>query len=349
MELIILHNNDTHGYLTPLPAPDGETLGGYARRATFIAQQRAAHPHLLLLDAGDFYQGSRYWHAFRGEPDIALMNQLGYDAAALGNHDFDGGLDLLNQRLTEANFPLLCANFIPRADHLLANKWKPYVIHERAGCRIAIFSLLFDDIHLYPPEFATAIERRPILETAATLTHYLRKRANMVILLSHLGQDGDIEIAKQIDNIDLIVGGHSHTPLHEILWVDETPIVRGTVGTQFMGRVRAEIEPNKAPVIHDYRLIPLDSSVDDDPAIAANLGIWQAKLPAEQIVGYLSTPIDTRHEVKGVGESAAGNLYVDALLAFAQANVQTDVELAFAHMGTLTGRSHLRDWSIYKS
>ncbi|MEM7111419.1 MAG: bifunctional UDP-sugar hydrolase/5'-nucleotidase [Chloroflexota bacterium] len=333
MELIILHSNDTHGHLTPLPTANGSSLGGYARRATFVAQQRAAHPHVLLLDAGDFYQGSRYWHAFQGEPDIELMNQLGYDAASLGNHDFDGGLDLLAKRLTEANFPILCANMAVEPSDTLAQKWQSYTIKQFAGVRVAIFSLLVEHLQLFPPEFAQRMERHPVAATAQPLVAQLRQTADFVILLSHLGHDDDVALAQNIDGLDLIIGGHTHTPLNEILWVNDTPVVRGIVGTQTMGRVAVQFAPDKKPVVQAYEQVPLDDSFAADEGITAVLNRWQAKLPPEKIIGHLTTPIDTCHESKTLGESAAGNFYTDALNAFAG---ETAV-LAFAHMGTLRG------------
>lgn len=195
MELIILHSNDTHGHLLPLPTAEGISLGGYARRRAFVSQQRAAHQNVLLLDAGDFYQGSRYWHAFQGEPDIELMNLLGYDAASIGNHDFDGGLDLLSQRLTEASFPVLCANMTVGASDTLNGQWQPYILKGIGGFRVAIFSLLVEHLQLYPPEFAARVQRHAILDTARDLVAELRQTADFVILLSHLGHDDDVALA----------------------------------------------------------------------------------------------------------------------------------------------------------
>lgn len=333
MQLILLHTNDTHGHLNPLPNANGQTLGGYARRATVIKQQRADHEHVLLLDAGDFYQSTRFWHAFKGEPDIHLMNQLEYDVAALGNHDFDGGLDLIAKRIRQANFPMLCANMEPIAGHQLDGLWQPLLIKEIDGHRIGIFSLLVDDLPLYPPEFPASITCKPIWETARAVISDLSNQTDAIICLSHLGHDLDVAMAEQIEDIDLIIGGHTHTPLHEIHWTNGTPIVRGIVGSQFVGRTVLEIEDNAPPAVTEYRLVPLDDSIPDDPAVADTIKQWTAKLPKERSLGQLLTAIDTTQVVKAGGESAAGNLYVDALLN----HRAIDAHIAFIHVGTLRG------------
>ncbi len=333
MELIILHSNDTHGHLGPIPAPDGNALGGYARRATYIQRQRAAHPHLLLLDAGDYYQGSRFWHAFKGRPDIDLMNRLGYDAAALGNHDTDGGVALLAERLKQARFPVLCANMRFPAGHVLANAWQPYTIKSVGGFKIAIFSMLIDAMALYLPEFRATVQVTPAIETARRLVPQLRQQADMVIHLSHLGHLGDIAVAEAVEGIDLIIGGHTHMPLENVCRVNGTSLVRSMAGTQTMGRVEIALPAGQRPQLKDYRLVPMDTSLPDDPAIATELTRWRAKLPPERVLGQLLAPLDTRSQVKGSGESTAGNFFTDALQAYFGA----EAALAFVHMGTLRG------------
>lgn len=332
MKLIILHTNDTHGYITPLPSDDGHSLGGYARRATFVEQQREAHEHVLLVDAGDFYQSSRYWHAFRGEADIALMNQLGYHVAALGNHDFDGGLDLLATRLRQAEFPVVCTNVTPVADHALAGLWSSSIIMRVDEFRIGFFSLLVDQLPLYPPEFEQAMILDPIHKMAQSLVEQLSDHTDALVLLSHLGHDGDVELASRVTGIDLIIGGHTHTPLHEPLVVNGTPIVRGIVGGQMIGRVELEVENDERSTLRSYELVALDDSFADHEEVAAEVAHWTARLPEERVLGELMTPIDTRQMAKAGGESAAGNLYADALLAGCDA-----AQVGVAHMGTLRG------------
>ncbi len=333
MQITILHSNDTHGQLMPLPTESGALWGGYARRATFIKQQRAAHPYLLLVDAGDFYQGTRFWHAFRGEPDIRLMNMLGYDVGALGNHDCDGGIDVLADRLHQANFPVLCANMTFPPGHLLADVWQPSLIKTVGGVRVAFFSMLIDAMQLYPAEFQSAVQVEDAIATARRLVVQLRAQADVVIHLSHLGQLGDVAVAEAVSGIDLIIGGHTHVPLKEPLVINGTPIVRAIAGGQLMGRLVLDISPGESVRLTDYRLVALDASFADDPAIAAEIDRWRAKLPPERVLGQLAVPIDTRSQVKGAGESTAGNFFTDAMRAY----FGDAVDLAFVHMGTLRG------------
>jgi 5'-nucleotidase len=186
---------------------------------------------------------------------------------------------------------------------------------------------------LYPEDFREDVQLQPLLETAEQLTRRLRPQVDMVILLSHLGHLGDVAVAEHVTGIDLIIGGHSHTALETIHWVGQTPITRSIVGTQYMGRIVVDLETGQKPAIRDYQLVPLDASFPDDPFVTAELAKWNAKLPPVQVLGHILTPLDTRTEVKNLGESTAGNFYADAALTF----FADEAELSFVHMGTLRG------------
>ncbi|GAB4521189.1 MAG: bifunctional metallophosphatase/5'-nucleotidase [Anaerolineales bacterium] len=330
--LTLLHTNDVHGYITPVPQPDGSQLGGYARRATLVQRLRARQPATLLLDAGDFYQGSRYWHAFQGQPDIRLMNLLGYDAATLGNHDFDGGLELLAARLKEAHFPVLSANFHVPASHFLAGLWQPWVFLQTGGLRVAVFGLTIESRELYPEAFfAQGGYITPYLETAASLLPRLRAQADVVILLSHLGQLGDEEVAANVPGIDLIIGGHNHHPLPEALFVNDIPIVRGPVGAPALSETRLEIRPRQPARLAFHRQHPLGGDIPSQPAIEAEIKGWV--LPPAETIGQLGDALDTRTEIKCVGENRAGNFFTDTLLA----HFAGQADFGLVHMGSLRG------------
>lgn len=332
IELYLLHTNDVHGYITPMPQPDGRGLGGYARRATLVARLRHRNKAVLLLDAGDYYQGSRYWHAFHGQPDILLMNALGYDAATLGNHDFDGGLDTLAKRLKEARFPVLSANFHVPADHPLAGLWRPWVLLHAGEVRVALFGLTIETPELYPKAF---FEQggyiTPYLETATQLVPTLRKQADVVVLLSHLGQLGDEDVAANVPGIDLIIGGHNHHPLTTPLLVNGVPIVRGPVGAPALSETRLAVTPGQAAKLVSHQQHPLDERIPPQPAIQAEIDRWA--LPPAKVLGQLGDALDTRTEVKCVGENRAGNFFTDALMAF----YAGQADLALIHMGSLRG------------
>lgn len=223
--LTILHTNDTHSQVEPLE--DGKRdafCGGYARRMGFIAQERELDPHLLLFDAGDFSQGTPYFNFYHGRVEIEAMNRMGYDAIALGNHEFDNGVDTLAAVLQEAKFPILCANYDVEGS-ALENIVKPYTIIRRGNLRIGVLGIGIDpkgliaDRNFYPLQYLDPIA------TAQEVANILKddKKCDVIICLSHQGThpgtDGklsDIELAQATKNIDIIIGAHSHKIVEDL-------------------------------------------------------------------------------------------------------------------------------------
>lgn len=211
--LTILHTNDTHSQIDP----KANDQGGYARRMGVIAQEREADPNLLLLDAGDFCQGTPYFNFYHGRVEIDAMNRMGYDAVTLGNHEFDNGIDTLAAVLRGAHFPVLCANY-DFTGTALSSIVKPYTIIRRAGLKIGIFGIGCDPKGLIADKnFLPAVYLNPY-PVAQKMADQLRaKKCDVVICLSHLGTyckpgDGvcDVDMAKQTRGIDVIIGGHTH-------------------------------------------------------------------------------------------------------------------------------------------
>lgn len=218
-KLTILHTNDVHSRIEPFPM-DGskrQGLGGVARRAALIKKIRAKEEQVLLLDAGDIFQGTPYFNYFGGELEMKLMSQMNYDAATIGNHDFDGGLDGLNKALPLADFPLLSANY-DFSDTLLAGKIKSHQIFEKGELRVGVFGLGIKLAGLVPAAlYGQTRHLDPIKIANETARHLTREeKCDYVICLSHLGfrsekRIADLDLAKATKNIDLIIGGHSHT------------------------------------------------------------------------------------------------------------------------------------------
>lgn len=226
--LTILHTNDTHSHLEPIRGGRFSGLGGIVERAALIDSVRKAdgRRNVLLLDAGDFDQGTSYFTTFGGEIELKAMNLLGYDAGTLGNHEWDNGLDDLNSRLTRLNQKMLLCNY--RIDNKAFWKQvKPYAIVRRGGHKIGLVGILanLDGLtrgidtkldYIYPVE--------PVNELATFLKE--KKKCDVVIVISHCGtvperkEDGDIRMAPKLKNVDIIVGGHSHTDLKEPVYVD---------------------------------------------------------------------------------------------------------------------------------
>jgi len=220
VQLTILHTNDVHSRIEPFPM-DGsrnQGMGGVARRAALIKKIRQEQKNVLLLDAGDVFQGTPYFNLFGGELEMKLMTDMGYDAATLGNHDFDNGIAGFVKQLPHANFPFLVSNY-DFANTELKGKTLPFKIFKKQGIKIGIFGLGIELAGLVDPKnYGDIVYHDPIVK-ANEMASLLRneKDCDLVICLSHLGYKykenkvSDQILAKSTRNIDLIIGGHTHT------------------------------------------------------------------------------------------------------------------------------------------
>ena len=228
VKLTILHTNDVHSRIDPFPL-DGSAnqgLGGAARRATLLKKIRAAEENVLLLDAGDIFQGTPYFNVYGGEIELKLMSEMGYDAATIGNHDFDGGIEQLAKQLKNANFPLLIANY-DFSDTPMANKTLPYKVFKKEDLRIGVFGIGIELKSLVPDALYGNTRYNDPLSIANKTAEKLRfeEKCDYVICLSHLGyrydranethKISDIKLAENSRHINLIIGGHTHTFLNK--------------------------------------------------------------------------------------------------------------------------------------
>jgi 5'-nucleotidase len=217
--LVILHTNDWHSHIEPFPDSDKKYpgLGGAAKRAAMINEIRATHKNVLLLDSGDIFQGTPYFNYYGGELEFKLMSEMGYDYATLGNHDFDAGIEGLVKQLPHASFKFLCANY-DFSNTLLEGKVNPYAICHKGKFKIGIFGIGIELDGLVPKKLFGEIKYKDPIECANKTAALLKKKGcNLVICLSHLGyqyEDNKVSdniLAKMSKNIDLILGGHTHT------------------------------------------------------------------------------------------------------------------------------------------
>ncbi len=219
-KITILYTNDTHSRIEPFAANDKKfaKLGGYARRAAYINQVRKEEKNVLLFDAGDVFQGTPYFNFFHGELEFELMSLMGYHAMTIGNHEFDGGLEGLNFALPYAKFDILSANY-DFSETIIKDKVQPYHIYTVDGIKVGVFGLGVGlDGLVSPANYGKTKYLNP-LEKAAEMAFLLKKtkKCDLVVCLSHLGfsyednQVNDQVMAKQSKNIDLIIGGHTHT------------------------------------------------------------------------------------------------------------------------------------------
>jgi 5'-nucleotidase len=232
--LTILHTNDVHSYIDAFPSnhPKNPNMGGVARRATLIESIRKENPNVLLLDAGDIFQGTPYFNYYGGELEFKLMSMMGYDAATIGNHDFDNGIDGFNAQLPHATFNFVSANYNFK-NTILDGIVKPYSIFYKDGIKVGVFGLgiklegLVDKKH-----YKETVYNDPVAvshDIVRILKH--EKKCDLVICLSHLGykyKDDtdkicDLTLAKLTQDIDLIIGGHTHT------FLDKPTVVKNAI------------------------------------------------------------------------------------------------------------------------
>lgn len=255
-ELVILHTNDTHSCVFPLNPNLADTMlagrGGFVRRAEMVKRERAKHPKLLLLDSGDFSQGSPYYTLYKGDVEIGMMNLMGYDAATIGNHEFDFGVENMARLFRKANFPIVCANY-DFTGTPLEGLVKPYTIIKRGGLRIGVFGLSPKLDGLVLASSCAGVKYNDPVKAAndVALTLKEKEKCDVVICLSHLGWDilgiDDTEVTPMTRNVDIVLGGHSHTYFGQLQYLDDLdgkPVPNDQNGKHgiFVGKITVRLE-----------------------------------------------------------------------------------------------------------
>jgi 5'-nucleotidase len=217
-DLTILHVNDTHSHIDPQRSGDYKGRGGVIEQAAYIDSVRCADGkrNVLLVHAGDFSQGTSYFTELGGNIEIDVLNALRFDVVTLGNHEFDNGIEELSRRLKNLEAEVVCANYDFEGT-ALDGLVKPYTIIRRGGKKIGIIGLLTDIMEVVDADIARMLTYQEPSQVVNRLSGYLKeeKDCDMVICLSHLGYGEDKELAASIRNVDVIVGGHSHTLLDD--------------------------------------------------------------------------------------------------------------------------------------
>ena len=256
-QLVILHTNDTHSTILPVNEQLPDTMkagrGGFLRRIAMLKEERRRNPDLLYFDSGDFFQGSSYFTLFKGDVEIELMNMMGIDASTIGNHEFDFGLENMARTFRMANFPILCTNY-DFTGTAMEGVTKPWIVIKRNGLKIGVFALCAKMKGLVSAKNCVGVKyldpAQTALETATMLKE--KKKCDMVICISHLGwnsnrgEDDQYTISRS-RNIDLVLGGHTHTYMPSLeYWPDmdgkSVPVDQNGKHAVFVGRMVVDLE-----------------------------------------------------------------------------------------------------------
>lgn len=330
--LTILHTNDLHARMEPAMIK-GKPYGGYARQATLIKQLRAKDKNTILLNAGDTFQGTLYFNVYEGLADLVFMNVIGYDAMAVGNHEFDKGPKSLATFARNARFPLLSANLDLSNEPLLKDLIKPSAIVTIGGQKIGIVGAITPDL----PDISSSGPTVKMFDLTSSVQKAVdeltAQKINKIILVSHVGYTEECELAKRLKDVDVIVGGHSHTPLGELGNPDlpqgrglyptvinkpdapRTLVVQAWEWGKVFGKMTVIFNGNgEITGWRDAKPIVVDASIPEDPYFVALVEAFQKPILAVKNaeVGFAENAIEKN--------SVMGEVIADAQLKAAKVN-----------------------------
>jgi len=337
VDLTILHVNDTHGRILPYiegTSGDQQMVGGAAYLAHMIQGERSKNPDgTLLLSAGDMFQGTPVSNLFKGRSVADAMNYLKFDAMAVGNHEFDWGMDVLQHLIAYSGFPYLSANIKDNRDRYLPGV-KPYIIVDRKKVKIAIIGITTPEVPRIttPGRFKHMTVDRP----EDVLPRFIKKAkdegAVIIIVLSHLGLDADKDLAQSIPGIHVIVGGHSHTALENPVVVGNTIIVQAGAYGLYLGVLKLKIDPDNGRIIvhteeNELEKVMAGKDMPYDKELARIIHAYYGRIQKEysKVVGETSVPLVRYHQ----RESNIGNFICDTM------RKKTGTDIAFINSGAI--------------
>jgi 5'-nucleotidase / UDP-sugar diphosphatase len=333
--LTILHTNDFHDRFEPISAFDsgcsdednaaGECFGGTARLVTAVAEARARSNNSILVDGGDQFQGTLFYTYYKGAMAAEFMNLLGYDAMAVGNHEFDDGPEALRAFADALEAPLLMANADYAAEPLLVDAVLPSLVIEQGGERIGLIGLTPQDNDVLASPGPNVTFTDPIAAVQREVDALTADGITKIILLSHSGMPVDQEIAAAVPGVDVIVGGHDHTFLSNTaenakgpypVMVGNTAIVQSYAYGKYLGELNVTFDDAGVVTSAVGEPILLDASVAEDPAVVARIDELGVPLEAirNEVVAEAAAMIEGDRAVCRVMECSGGNLIADAML-----------------------------------
>jgi 2',3'-cyclic-nucleotide 2'-phosphodiesterase (5'-nucleotidase family) len=314
ISITILHVNDLHGALHP-KQDDGGERGGAANLVGLVERKRAAAPGpVLLLDAGDALQGTYVSNSNYGQAVVEIMNAARVDALTLGNHEFDWGPDVLQARAREASFPFLAAN-LETASGQMPEGVLPYTVVDTGMAKVGILGLTYHNLSTIV--LASAIEGLRSLPPAETVRKYLpelEQACDLIVVLSHLGLEGDAVLAREVPALPIIVGAHSHKVLHSGQRIGNTWIVQAGAYGQYLGQLTVHVDRKTTRVAYadaEARVIQVTDAGAPSAQVEAIVDKWseEAQETGSRVIGETAVPL---RAARGT-ETALGNLITDAM------------------------------------
>ncbi len=355
--IAILHTNDIHGALegeTIGPGDPPVTRGGLANLVGHIYQARAARAgRVLVLDAGDAWNGTFISNMTRGKAVVQAMNAAGYDAMALGNHDFDWGQETVKERAREATFPFLGANIQEVSTGQLFAPVKAYIVKPVGSVRVGVIGLANPDTPaITKPGNVQGLRFLPAMEAVGRYLPQLRQQADLVVVLSHMGIADDERLARSVPGIDVIVGGHSHTQLRDPRRFGDTIYVQAGSGARFLGQLELVLDRKGRIVSYtreDELVEVTNTRTIPHPQVASMVAAYtqQAKAEAERVVGETLVDLDQAFS----GECRLCNLVADAMREADMGDGRV-ADLAFHNLGGIRAsipRGPIRYGQLYEA
>ena len=329
LTLTILHTNDTHAHLESFEPSNEPVQGGIARRYTAIQQVKVEGGNVILVDAGDAFQGTLFFNQWQGEEEAHFMNALGYQAMAVGNHEFDSGPATLADFVKKANFPVLSANIDFSAEPTVAGLIPAYTVLDVAGEKVGVLGLTTAETVFISSPGPNVVFKDAAESAKAAVAELEGQGVNKIIALTHLGYSVDLAVAAAVDGIDVIVGGHSHTLLGDMEGAkgayptevtspggDTVLVVSAYEWGKYLGRLEVTFAADGKVESFGGAPIFIDESVAEDAAIAADVAEFAG--PIEElkatIVGQSSVELEGTRELVRSQETNLGNLICDAVL-----------------------------------
>lgn len=346
--LTILHTNDVHGRLAPFQYKGGQDLvGGLARRATIIKQIEGANKCAVTVDAGDFAQGSLFFNTFKGVPDAELMSEAGYDVVTLGNHEFDRGLTDLKNMIKGFSIPVVSSNIEFIENPEIQSLIKPYTITNCHGLKIGFMGLVPKDL-----KSLTAPKNYKLYDPVETTRQVVKKldpHVDLMVVISHMGIKEDLMLAKSVEEVDVIVGGHSHTLINQPKLFhkngDKTLVVQGGELGVYLGRLDLRFKDKKIEDYY-YQLIPINEEIEPDIGIKNKIAVLseQIKANTEEIIGQIEIPLGIDGENIRKKLLPSGSLVTEAIKAKI-----SDVDIVLQNSGGIRPYKRLGPGAITKA